>query len=212
MRLSGQPADLAADAVDAVAAELRLGMEAGSDPLAAFGDDGASGVTTTQSSSWWNFLRCATCGHTFRRGDRVLVDPAARTVAHLDPGLACGTVPGEAPGGPGDGAAAGRDRAEFAAGLLGTWAPTAPVTRIGAGDWRLPRPGNARRLAPACLYCGHTFRPGEYVVACPCHAAAGLPPACGAAVHRDPAAGLPCWDNWRPAGQLTVCPTTTARL
>jgi hypothetical protein len=201
--------------VSGAAAELQLGIERGLEPQAAFADDGGTGVVTTRSSSWWNFRRCKTCGHTFRRGDRVLVDTVLRTAQHLVPGLRCGTDP-DAPGLAGDSAgqdnaAGGRDRDAFAAGLLSTWQPAVPLSRIGPADWRLPRPGTGRQ-APTCLYCGHTFRPGEYVVVCPCRTALGERPACGAAVHRDPAAGLPCWENWQPGGSLTVCPTTSARL
>jgi len=189
-----------------VTAEVGLGIEVGLEPTAGFADDGASGVVATRSSSWWNYLRCKTCGHTFRRGDLALVDAVARTAQHLVPGLACGTDPDAIAL-----AGAGRDRDEFAAGLLGTWPPNAPVYRIASGDWRLPRPGSTW-LAPTCLYCGHTFRVGEYVIVCPCQSDQGLPPACATAVHRDPAAGLPCWDNWQPSGKLKICPTTTVKL
>jgi hypothetical protein len=187
-----------------VGADMALGIEAGLEPRAGFAADNVSGQVTTRPSSWWNFRRCQTCGHTFRRGDLVLVDAVARTVQHLAPALDCGTSPGTATG-------TGRDRDEFAAGLLETWPPTVPVTRIEAGDWRVPRRGGARH-APACLYCGHTFRVGEYVVICPCQSDQGKPAACGTAVHRDPAVGLPCWDNWQPGGQLSVCPVTTVKL
>jgi hypothetical protein len=186
---------------------LATGIAIGGEPRAAFASDTASGELTTQSSSWWNHRRCLTCGHTFRHGDRARVDAITRTVVHLEPGLHCGTGP--APEGPA--AVPNGDRDEFAAGLLATWAPTAPVTRLPPEDWRIPRAGSARR-APVCLYCGHTFRAGEYIVICPCQAGQGEAAACAAAVHRDPAAGLPCWDNWQPAGRLAICPTTTARL
>ena len=186
------------------AAELNLGREMALEPQARFADDGTSGEADTRSSSWWNYLRCQTCGHTFRRGDLVHVDAAARTVRHLTPGLACGVDPGPA-------AATGGDRDEFSAGLLAFWPSTAPVTRIEAGDWRLPRPRSPWR-APTCLYCGHTFRAGEYVVICPCQADQRRPAACGTAVHRDPAAGLPCWDNWQPSGRLNICPMTLAMV
>ena len=205
MRLIGQEAT-PPDAIlpRKVAAELTLGIEVGLEPQAGFSDDGASGMVTTQSSSWWNFRRCKTCGHTFRRGDRVLVDAMARTVKHLTPGLNCGSDAESA-------VVAGEDRDAFTAGLLFTWPPMVSITRIGAGDWRIPRPGSTWQ-APTCLYCGHTFRAGEYVVVCPCQSDQGRPPACATAVHRDPAAGLPCWDNWQPSGQLTICPTTTVKL
>ncbi|MBO0819815.1 MAG: hypothetical protein J2P26_03075 [Nocardiopsaceae bacterium] len=201
----------------AAADELALGISAGLEPRATFADDTATGVVVTRSSSWWNRTLCKTCGHTFRRGDRALVDSAARTVVHLVPGLACGTgldrgtgPSGTDPAGPTAAAPPGAtgDRDEFTEGLLATWPANVALARIAAGDWRVPRPGG-RKTVPACLYCGHTFRPGEYVVICPCQPGQ---PACETAVHRDPAAGLPCWDRWRPAGKLSVCPTTTARL
>jgi hypothetical protein len=204
MRVTAQAEQAGGEPRAGAAADLALGIETGLEPRAGFAADKVSGQVTTRSSSWWNFRRCKTCGHTFRRGDRVLVDAVARTVLHLAPELACGTTPDQA-------AAAGRDRDEFAAGLLETWPPTVPVTLIEAGDWRIPRPGSGRR-APTCLYCGHTFRAGEYVVICPCQSDQGKPAACGTAVHRDAAAGLPCWDTWRPSGQLTVCPVTTVKL
>lgn len=206
MRLTGPDA----------AAQLMLGIHAGEEPQAAFTDDAASGVLITKSSSWWNHRRCHTCGHTFRRGDRALIDSPARTAQHLMPRLTCGSAPGtpRTPGAlgalgaaePAGGAEGTGDRDEFALGLMSTWPPNMPVTRLAPDDWRIPRPGDGRQ-APTCLYCGHTFRPAEYVVICPCQPDR---PACGAAVHRDPAAGLPCWDRWRPDGTLARCPVTLA--
>jgi len=192
-------------AADGLAAELELGISVGREPQAAFTEDTVSGVVITRSSSWWNKQRCKTCGHTFRRGDRALVDAAAHTAKHLMPGLDCGTNPdgqdAEAGGGAGD-------RDAFADGLLATWPANVPISRLEPTDWRIPRPGG-QQAAPTCLYCGHTFRPGEHVVICPCQPEKQ---ACGIAVHRDPASGSPCWDRWQPTGKLTVCPTTTARL
>jgi hypothetical protein len=205
VRVTDQQAEsMAAPPPGWVAAQLALGIEVGREPQAGFADNGASGIATTRSSSWWNYRRCKTCGQTFRRGDRVLVDALARTVQHLVPGLACGSDSGLV-------TATGEDRDAFTAGLLVSWPPVVPVTRVEPGDWRIPQPGS-KWQAPTCLYCGHTFRAGEYVVVCPCRADQGKPPACGIAVHRDPAAGLPCWDNWQPAGRLTICPTTTVKL
>jgi hypothetical protein len=182
--------------------DLLLGIAAGLEPRADVADYTVDGVVITRPSSWWNHTRCRTCGHTFRRGDRALVDSSAGTVEHLMPGLGCAADP-DSPG-----PAGADDRAEFSDGLLSTWPANVPLTLIAPGDWRLPRPGSGWR-APTCLYCGHTFRVGEYVVACPCQPTRAV---CGAAVHRDPASGLPCWDRWRPSGRLTVCPTTMAKL
>lgn len=212
MRLIGQSAaatlSTAGDALSPLAAEFALGMAEGVEQSAAFRKDATSGVAITRSSSWWNHRRCKTCGHTFRRGDRALVDPIARTAQHLVPGLKCGTDPGPGVERTAD---AGGDRAEFAAGLLETWPATVLVTMLMPGDYRIPRPGSLQQ-APTCLYCGHTFRAGEYVVVCPCKVTRGEAPACDMAVHRDPAAGLACWEIWQPGGKLSVCPMTTAKL
>lgn len=189
------------------AAELSLGIEEGFDPSTALGSDfadDADGIVITRSWSWWSGTACRTCGHTFRRGDRVLVANSRHTVQHLVPGVRCGTDPEP-------GADTGTsERDELAGGLLATWPVSAPVTRLAPDDWRIPRsvsPAGFR--PPVCLYCGHTFRAGEYVVICPC---TPYRPACGAAVHRDPAAGLPCWDRWHPEGELLVCPITLGKL
>lgn len=185
-------------------AELELGISLGLNPQPDAAEASVDGAVITRSWSWWNRRRCRTCGHTFRRGDLVLVNAGARSVRHLVPGLSCGSEPGA----PHERGTAERD--EFTAGLLETWPVSVPVSRLAPGDWRIPRPGRRDEdQPPACLYCSHSFRPGEYVVICPC---SPWRQACGAAVHRDPAAGLPCWERWRPEGRLAVCPTTMARL
>jgi hypothetical protein len=166
----------------------------------------------TRISSWWNHLQCRRCGHTFRRGDMVRVDQAARTVEHLVPGLRCG-LPADAAGGV-------DEIAGFREGLMSTWpVPAGPrMRRLEPDDWRIPEGPGDLRDANVCLHCGHTFRPGEYVVVCPCQPeqpSTGGPPraaACGRAVHRDPAAGLCCWESWQPDGVVTVCPVTQTRV
>lgn len=198
----------AADA--ALAAELDYGISLGLSPRPE--RDEASGETVTRLSSWWNHLRCRHCGHTFRRGDRVRVDTAKRTVVHLIPGLNCAVTAD--PGSRTD------EMTKFRQGLLAAW-PVPEGLRIhllGIGDWRIPDGPGDLREGNVCLHCGHTFRPGEYVVICPCtlarSAADGAVPsaACGRAVHRDPAAGLSCWESWRPDGTVTVCPVTQIRV
>ena len=169
-----------------------------------------SAVITTQVS-WWNHLLCSTCGHTFRRGDWVRHDPGSANVAHLDPALGCASPdPAEPDGRPSGGAPAAADeRVQFADGLAMTWPPAGlvPVTRLVDGDWRTARPRPPLERA-RCLYCAHTFRKGEQVVVCPCNPSA---PACGAAVHRDPAIGLVCWETWQPDGQVRQCPVSATR-
>jgi hypothetical protein len=149
----------------------------------------------------------------------------AGQVAHCDPALRCADdaadipdpdtrdpVPGPsmdpAPGG--DAAAAADDLAAFASGLLASWPPAGdvPVVRLAPHAPQVARPDMGPN-APTCLVCGHTFRPGEHVVVCPC----GMHrESCVAAVHRDPVAGLSCWDDWQPGGILTRCPVTLKRV
>ncbi|MFE9448062.1 hypothetical protein [Streptomyces sp. NPDC006739] len=198
-----------ADDGDALARRaFEAGMAAGLDPQEESVQSGRTAVT--HASSPWNHRLCTTCGQTFRRGDTVRVGDAGTTgsgtaaddVAHLAPALACAGAPHEAPEGARADAA---DSAGFAAGLLATWPPVdgVPVTALTADDWQVARPAIHGARPPRCLYCAHTFRAGEHVVLCPC---SPNRPACGAAVHRDPAAGLACWENWRPEGRLTICP------
>jgi hypothetical protein len=193
------------------AAELEFGISLGLSPLPE--QDETDGVAITKLSSWWNHLHCRTCGHTFRRGDRVRVNMAERTVTHLVPGLACGEPAGDS--------AADAEVAAFRAGVLAAWPVPegVRVRQLAADDWRIPAGPADLREANVCLHCGHTFRAGEYVVVCPCRpalpqAADGEPrtASCGRAVHRDPAAGLSCWEQWRPDGVVTVCPVTQVRV
>ncbi|MBY8847833.1 hypothetical protein K7G98_03660 [Saccharothrix sp. MB29] len=163
-------------------------------------DAGGSGERITSLTSWWHTRWCQVCGHTFRRGDRVLV--ADSRVRHLDPTLDCA----ESGGGRADEAEVVR----FTEGLLATWPVVGdvPLTRTDDVPGLLAPPlGGLRRAA--CLFCAHTFRPGEFVVMCPCTPAARV---CARAVHRDPARGLPCWESWRPGSTLKVCPVTLTRL
>jgi hypothetical protein len=185
-------------------AEFRVGV------TSAFEHDGVTdtsgaevGPAVTTLVSWWNHLLCDRCGHSFRRGDRVLRDSRTWTVRHLDARLACaGAGDDDAPTAP------AAELAEFAAGVDEAWPPAVdvPVTQLAADDWRVLRPPGLLTRA-RCLFCAHTFRAGEHIVVCPCRPA---DPACGAAVHRDPAAGLVCWESWRPAGTVMACPVTSA--
>ncbi|WP_405923580.1 hypothetical protein [Streptomyces sp. NBC_00035] len=208
MRLEGAGGDRNVDdaEVSSEEAELLLGVEDGLDPQPVEESIGVDGDVLTGPSSWWNHRLCTLCGHSFRRGDRVRVDRASRTVLHLDPALGCAVSEGD------DAESAAREgdleTAALSEGLLKAWPPLVEVSRIPLGDWRLPNPAVGLR-APVCLYCGHTFRAGEYVVVCPCRPEGQ---ACGAAVHRDPAAGLSCWERWRPSGKVTVCPVTLAKV
>jgi hypothetical protein len=191
------------------AAELSYGILLGLAPQPDTDPAGADGMAVTRLSSWWNHLRCRRCGHTFRRRDPVRVNQRDRTVVHLVPGLGCG--------GPAEAGGEQKEISQFRLGLLEAW-PSGPglrVQQLAAGDWRIPRGPGDSRASSVCLYCGHTFRAGEQVIVCPCRSvlqpARGGPaaqPACGRAVHRDPALGLSCWESWRPDGTVPVCPVT----
>ncbi|HET9895630.1 MAG TPA: hypothetical protein VFQ44_11945 [Streptosporangiaceae bacterium] len=192
------------------AEELQYGILLGETPRPEPEDERADGSAVTRLSSWWNHLRCLRCGHTFRRGDSVRVNDRERTVLHLAPVLNCGIPRPEDAG-------ADEEIAAFREGLRLAWPATQGVRlrRLAADDWRIPKGPDDVREANVCLECGHTFRPGEYVIVCPCRPeqAAGpdgptLDAGCGRAVHRDPAAGLSCWDSWRPDGTVPVCPVT----
>ncbi|MEU7908508.1 hypothetical protein [Actinoplanes sp. NPDC049118] len=159
-------------------------------------------MTTTDSP--WFADRCRTCGHSFRTGDHVRVGPDGR-VEHLAAELSCAATGGEDPGD-------SESAVAFSAGALTTWRPVggADVIVLPANDWRVRRSPGGRRAA--CPVCGHTFRAGESVIVCPCAVQTpGRAPICGLAVHRDPAAGLVCWDHWQPTGRIDRCPVTFSR-
>jgi hypothetical protein len=182
----------------------------------------AEGITITTGNSPWLGMRCLTCNQTFRRGDRVRVSHEHGT-QHLDLDLHCARdVPHAGPEAPeGAGAAApavtavAEDRRGFAAGLLHEWPPLndAMVVTLVESNWQVTKP-NSGPASPVCPGCGHTFRAGDAVIICPC----AETPAdvdyriCQLAVHRDPAAGLACWDDWCPSGRLKRCPRTHEKL
>lgn len=184
----------------AFAEGLRIGLDPPPDT-----DLGRTGELTTRATSWWHTSWCRTCGHTFRRGDRVRVDPDNGAVQHLDPTLGCagGPPPETSP-----------DRlagvAEFQGGLQDAWPVARGLQTVRTDDERgLLRPpfvGYSRRY---CLVCGHSFRHNELVLLCPCRPQERR---CRAAVHRDPAQGLVCWEAWKPAGSVEVCPVTLRRI
>ncbi|GAA1392559.1 hypothetical protein GCM10009639_24420 [Kitasatospora putterlickiae] len=199
MRLSVRPADGDSEVADVAAFDA--GMAEGLDPQEERGAHGDQALTHV--SSPWNHRLCGTCGHSFRRGDRVRLGSGAADVVHLDRGPGCGAA-----GGPGPGAAADPDAvAEFGAGLLEAWPPLdgVPVEAVAPGDPRIADRSRHGARPPKCLYCGHTFRPHEWVVRCPCRPDR---PVCRASVHRDPASGLVCWESWKPGGRVEVCPVT----
>ena len=189
------------------AAAFWAGVVDGEDPQPPDSGIAAGAEAVTQKTSGWFHAICRTCGHTFRRGDRVVRDADTGEVRHLDPRLRCGTTEIEAD-------TTDSEADAFAAGMLEAWPPAdhVGVVTLTADHWQVARPMAGFR-PPVCMECGHTFRAGESVVICPCRPHRGDERGgCGAAIHRDPAAGLPCWERWRPTGDLAVCPVRHTRV
>ncbi|RZT79589.1 hypothetical protein EV382_2805 [Micromonospora violae] len=183
-------------------ADFEAGVAAAVDPQRYLQGD-VSGLAVTGLHSWWNHLSCDGCGHSFRRGERVKVSVTPRAAYHAD-------LPGECPrpaGGEASVELLDTDVAEFADGVETAWPAGHTVLRLAPGDWRVARPP-APLQRTRCLVCAHTLRVGERVVVCPC---SPQRPECAATVHRDPAAGLTCWETWRPNGVVGACPITMAR-
>ncbi len=175
------------------------GLAAGLDPDSparppTFMEDPGDRKTITNLRSRWLHQRCKVCGHSFRLSDEVLIRGNGRVV-HDMLGLRCG---GERAGE--DDANESEDRAQFFMGLDAAWPmpADAPVVLLEAGHPLLAPPLQGHSRA-SCRVCGHTFRPYDQVVVCPCSPHA---PRCQAAVHRDLLRQLHCWDEWmrRPKG------------
>lgn len=182
-------------------AEFRAGIAEGVDPQPVTNrlDPTQEGITR-MSSPWANSDPCTTCGQTFRVGDRVVVDE--RGVRHLDPALGCAVKRRNE--------AEDAERREFSIGVRDAWpaARGVDLVELTEEDWQVARPGPARKQR--CIQCGDTFRAGEVVVICPCQPSGDRddPGRCGQAIHRDPAAGLPCWEEWCPTEVVTICPVS----
>jgi hypothetical protein len=179
----------------AAAEQFAAGYEAGTGRLGPAGP--TDGDIVTPGSAWWHHQWCETCGHTFRRGDAVRL--SGGRVGHLDPALACLNATGRPP------ASTAAQRA-FNDGLHAEWpaGEGAGTFLLAADDPLLAPPlGDLRRAF--CRYCGHTFRPDEHVVQCPCRPDLRR---CAVALHRDPAGGLMCWEAWITGGRTRTCPVT----
>jgi hypothetical protein len=181
------------------------GLARGRDPLNTAALEGGVGVTNLRSP--WLQRPCARCGHSFRRGDRVEVQPGARYL-HA-PGTSLCSGDAAHPGGA-EGPVSSPVRAAFYAGLARAFpAPAgAPIVRLEPGHPLLAPPGPAFTRA-ACAICGHTFRPFDQVVVCACSPGA---PLCRSAVHRDPLRLMMCWDEWKKSHLSGFCPATSRRL
>ncbi len=211
-RPSASDTDLCLPVASDVERRFGAGQAAGLDPDAAGRREPSSSsqtrqVTTTLRSRWLHRL-CPVCGHTFRPGDDVQVSPG-ETAVHDMPGLRCaplvaeGRVDGSRPRISAEGASSSLDPPEatsqaFFDGLAAAWPMPEDVAVVRLeGDHPLlvpPRGGIPRR---SCRVCGHSFRPMDHVVLCPC-AQGGRPadPRCRVAVHRDLLRQLHCWDDW----------------
>jgi hypothetical protein len=175
---------------------FQRGLAAGLDPASAITVPGADAVTTERSP--WLRGRCVRCGHSFRRGDRVRADGAIQAVHAAGTGFCAGDA-AEPP--------IEETAAEaFYRGLAAACTPPSrlAVTRLLPGHWLLAPPlaGLGRRT---CVVCGHTLRPHDDVIVCPCRPEM---PLCEAAVHQDNVHGLSCLTGWNEREARRCCPVT----
>jgi hypothetical protein len=189
------------DAADeALRGAFEAGLGKGRDPTRE-GPCVEGGARTTSRSPWLG-KPCARCGHTFRRGDRVEAAwEAAEEVRHG------GVCPDEETAAA---ALSSREREAFYAGVASAHPPPPGLVleRLLPGDPRLTSPGPAGRR-PSCVICGHTLRPFDEVVVCPCSPEA---PLCRGAVHRDAIRTMYCFDEWQKSKIGGHCPVTSRRL
>jgi hypothetical protein len=182
------------------------GLASGRDPVNAAALAGGVGVTNLRSP--WLQRPCLRCGHTFRRGDRVEVQPGA-SYLHASGTSFCVDTASTSTAAPAD-ATSSPTRNAFYLGLARACPPPpgAPVVRLEPGHPLLapPTPAFARS---GCAVCGHSFRPFDHVVVCPC---SPDDPLCRSAVHRDPIRLMMCWDEWRKSHLGSFCPVTSRRL
>ena len=187
----------------ASASEIQRGIRAAMDPTNRDALSGGRGVTTLQSS--WLHQACPVCRHTFRVGDEVAVD-AQGTPRHDSPDLPCGGSAHAV-------AVQGDELTAFFRGLDTAWPPPQgiPVWRLELGGMfsHLLSPPFAGFRRHACAVCGHSLRPQDVVVICPCHAAGRTTRRCDIAIHRDSVRGLHCWDAWTHGELSRYCPGTS---
>lgn len=166
--------------------EFELGIASSFDPAnEQVIEHGGEALTTLTSP--WLFKVCSVCKHTFRRNDVVYIEPDG-SVYHNSPTLPChkrGTY---------DATGSTTESAQFFAGLYEAFPTTleAHVRRLAADD-PLVAPPVKGFTRMKCKGCGHTLRPNDQVILCPCSPAH---PICQTAIHRDPEHGLYCFDMW----------------
>jgi len=182
---------------------FRFGRLRGLDPT-----NSADGPAKTTANSFWvveGRRTCDVCRHTFRVGDTVLVNQRDNDqppqVRHHSYELPCS---GEI--------VAGKAIDEESAARFYAAVDDHNPLKEGEIAIRL-RPGNALvadlPLRARCAGCGHTLRPFEVVVLCPCDI---VKPRCRLPVHHDPARGSDCLANWLLGSTPEHCPTTFRKL
>lgn len=155
------------------------------------------GVYLTSLQSPWLFRDCPVCGHDFRIDDPVFV--SGETQIHAGGALDCRDGEPQHSLDPALSAA-------FLAGLYQAWpqALRSVTQQLQPGHPLLAAPlGRIRRAT--CAVCGHTLRPGEQVVICPCQPEQ---PRCRLAVHHDPLRGQTCWSDYAHGDGPRYCLTT----
>ncbi len=179
--------------------EFYKGLNAALDPL---NEDITTGEAITTLRSHWLHLLCSVCGHTFRPDDPVHIDEH-RVARHAGSVLGCAKEqPHEA--------ASGAEIEDFFRGLhQGRPRHTQAAGERLAGKHPLLAPPRNGFKRHTCAVCGHTLRPGDTVVTCPCRPGQ---PMCLVAIHRDPVRGLNCWSVWNPGVVQKYCPATCREL
>jgi hypothetical protein len=153
-------------------------------------------------------MSCPVCRHTFRFGESVVVQRGQQesfVLRHHGGVLVCDRSASQEPTAELDSAIA------FHAALDAAFPPEKDlrVVRLEPGhpllalfhDRGEDQETVSRRYK--CWVCGDTLRTGEAVVHCPC----GQPEPCMSAIHRDPAQGLTCFDEWQRTPGRKSCLT-----
>lgn len=184
---------------DDAARRFERGRRRGRDPA----NTGADGEAVTTSDSIWLADFCEECGHTFRQGDKVLVEYGPPLlVRHHTPALPCSRAIESA-----SEAADDHDAEIFHRALDAANPPPSGMLT----ERLLPGHPLLVSVRPRlhCAFCSKTFRPFEMAVLCPCSPEA---PKCKLGVHRDPGRGNDCYDAWIANGRLSRCPTSFQKL
>jgi len=178
--------------------KFKQGQAIAMDPVNALTIQQGEAVTTL--SSYWLHQRCDQCGHTFRAGDNVVIEPD-NPIRHHSALLSCAD--------PAAGSEPSADASAFFQGYDTTCPPPphAPIKRLEDGE-PLLAPPYAGFQRHSCAICGHTLRLSDLVIICPCQP---QNPRCQIAIHRDPNHGLHCWELWE-ANNGHYCPATSRQL